>query len=731
MNSTVPNPPILDPHSPEDLHDVHTMLGAEDVERLKLKAAALRRFIRAKDKRAAAEEIRRTCGSKLKGISLPSLYRMADKYAASGCSLRSLMDGRMVRRLQSGGLAGNKEFLAYWHELCLRNKRATAPAYRELFYRLKAGEAIPGFGTWQDIFSAERGGIRPSPDRACPYEPGANTPKGWTLRNLTRLKPDEFALVAMRKGMMKATMEKLPDIRRTRAGLKCCRIVQFDDMWYEHKVSFGSNRSAQRVVEYAMIDVATGYVFAYLPKPVLEREDGRRETLRSVWTRYCYAYLLGTVGIPEEGVLIMGENGTASADNDLRVTLASVSGGRIEFSNGRETVAEEGCVRFGAGGILTKAIEKGFYDGQGHGNPRYKGMLEGYHGLLKNELAAVLGHMGGGRDERGEYVYGMERHDEQLRAIARALEPTRPGIFSRLKMPFLDFFDFRAIIDLAYARLNNRTEHRMEGWEQQGFMLPEFWNAASCSWVPVESVRQEPEVIQQAIYNAIQAGKVKVRKRRLSPAEAWSLRDADHKKVLPPSVIALEVMGPQLCRTCLCTDKLQMKYRDPSTLCECWVNGIVDGGIPLERGVSYQVWINPFEPLKAFVADMQGKYIGTAKVQSVVSYDDMEGIKREMAVRQAAIAAERKKVQPALNRMLRQRAADTGHNATVILGEDPARVAAEKAAAVRELSRVEAAEGVEFGAPAGDAAAAADVDFGDGPAADGTAEVSAEELSEM
>lgn len=701
----------LIPYSADELHDIHTMLGAEAVETLKLKAAALRHFIRAKDKRAAAEEIARTFGSKLKGISVKSLYRMADRYAASNCSLRSLMDGRMIRRLRSGGLAENKEFIAFWHELCLRNKRATAPAYRELFYRLKAGEVIPGFGDWRKIYASEHGGIFPSPERACPYEPGASVPKGWTLRTLTRLKPDEFALVAMRQGMMKATMELTPDIRRTRAGVKCGQIYQVDDMWYEHKVAFGSNKHAQRVVEFSMYDVATGFVPAYLPKPVLESFDGKKETLRSMWTRYLYAYALGTLGYPDEGVLFMGELGTTSADNDLRITLAQISGGRIGFVNGVETVIDEGSIRFGAGGILTKAIEKGFYDGQGHGNPRYKGMLEAYHALIKNELAAILGHMGGGRDEHGEYVYGMEKHDEQLRAIARALEPTRPGISSRIKMPFMDFFDFRAIIDLAYSRLNNRTEHKMEGWEQQGFMLPEYWNASAAAWVPVESVRDEPQVIQQAIFNAIHAGQIKVRKRRLSPAEAWNLRKGDRKNFLPPSVIALEVMGPKLARTCLCTDKLQMKYKDPSTLCECWVNGIIDGGIPLERGVSYQVWINPFEPLKAFVADMQGKYIGTAKVQTVVSYDDIEGIKREMAVRQAAIAKERQRVQPALNRMLRQRAADTGHNATVILGEDPALSAARQSAAAHELEKADDSEIGELPGP--EQEANDDIEIGD------------------
>ena len=676
----------------DDLHDIHTMLGAEAVETLKLKALAVAHFMRAKDKRAAAEEIARTFGSKLKGISLKSLYRMADQYAASNCSLRSLMDGRMIRRLRSGGLAENKEFIAFWHELCLRNKRATAPAYRELFYRLKAGEVIPGFGDWRQIYASEHGGIFPSPERACPYEPGASVPKGWTLRTLTRLKPDEFALVAMRKGMMEATMEKTPDVRRTRSGLKSGRVVQIDDMWYEHKVTSPLNKKPQRVVEYAMYDVATGKIFAWLPKPVLEAMEGKLETLKSVWTRYCYAYLLGTIGVPKEGVIIQGEHGTASADNDLRVTLARISGGRIEFDGKREVVAEEGSIRFGAGGILTKPIEKGFYEGRGKGNPRYKGALEGLHGYVKNELAGVLGHMGGGRDEHGEWVYGMEKADDRLNAIVKALEPTRPGIGSRVIRPFMDYFDFRAIIDLAYSRINSRIDHHLEGWDEQGFMLPEFWNAAACAWVPVESVRNEPEVIQQAIYNSIQAGKIKVRKRRLSPAEAWDLREGDREWRLPPSVIALEVMGPRLCRTCTCTDKLQMRYKDPSTLTDCWVNGILDGGGSLERDVSYQVWINPFEPLKAFVADMNGRFIGTAKVQEMFGYDDIEGVKRALAVRQTALAEERKRIQPALNRMLRKEAAVAGHNATVILGEDPALSAAQKSAAAHELEKADAPE---------------------------------------
>ena len=99
------------------------------------------------------------------------------------------------------------------------------------------------------------------------------------------------------------------------------------------------------------------------------------------------------------------------------------------------------------------------------------------------------------------------KQDEQLRAIARALRNVRPGIESRLDFPFMDYLDFKAIVDTMYANINARRTHALEGWDGQGFMMPEYWNAAAAAWVPVESVRQEPSVIQQAIYNAIQPAK--------------------------------------------------------------------------------------------------------------------------------------------------------------------------------------------------------------------------------
>lgn len=125
------------------MHDVHTLLGAKEAEELKLRAAAVAHFLRAADKNAAAREIVKLFGSRVKGMTLKSLYRLAKQFDGT---MMSLLDRRQLRRISAGGLVTNKEFVAYWHQLCLENKRATAPAYRELFRRLQAGDRIPGFG---------------------------------------------------------------------------------------------------------------------------------------------------------------------------------------------------------------------------------------------------------------------------------------------------------------------------------------------------------------------------------------------------------------------------------------------------------------------------------------------------------------------------------------------------------------------------------------------------------
>lgn len=670
-----------------DLRELHERLSVEEARRVKLTATLCVAFERSKDKAAVVAQAKADprFAPIAKGISVPSLYRKCALWRESG-SVLALADRRAVRGMSACGLAANEAFVQFWQALCCENKRKTAPARRKLFSLLSAGERIPGVGTWRDVYALENGGVWPGEDMPCPYRAGIQEPQGWSVRNLAKLAPSKFALAACRVGMMAAQMDGVPEVKRTRRDLQPCQVLQLDDMWYEHKVSFPGNRHAQRVVEYAMIDVLTGHVVSYLTKPVREREDGSRETLRSKWTRYLVAHLLCEVGVPaDRRVLIMGEHGTASADGSLRAVLAEISGGHVEYDSlGRVKQVVDGSIRFGAGGLISTPLGKGLYDGRPKGNPRYKGLLEGFHGLIKNELGDVRGHVGGGRGMEPETVYGMDKRDEQLRAIASALERERPGISGRLQMPYIPYYDFKRLVDLCYERLDARVEHGLEGWEECGFVVGEWRPTPASAWTPWLPEKLSPKQVQAFKY-LIDCGEIPFRTRRMSPGEAWRSRKGE-LKVLDAFVAPL-VMGDELARLCTVSDRLQMVYKDPETLAKCTVTAMLKDGRTLERGGLYKVWVNPLAPFKAYVAEASGKFLGVAPVLVEARYDDAEALQAQLGVRQAALAAERRRLQPVVNRQLREEGARAAANAREVLGEDPAYAQAVRNAAAVELAR--------------------------------------------
>lgn len=643
--------------TPDDIRTLHETLGSEDARLAKALAAAVLRFARAVDKAAEAEAIRiELAPLGVRGLSVKSLYRKAQAMRQGGAL--AIVDGRKLRR-QAVGLESNQEFRDHWTSLVLSNRRKTAPAYRALFAQLAGGMRIPGVGDWRDVWAADHGGIRPAPDMQCPYKPYTDTPKGWSAASLARLAPGKYALAAARQGTMAATMAYIPDVPRTRVGLALCQCVQIDDMWHEVKVEFAGNKRAQRVAEFAMIDVLTGFAFGWLPKPVRERDDGTLEVLRSEWVRYLIAHLLCNVGIPEAGCLIMGERGTASADAALRQTLADVSGGKV---------------RFGAGGMLSTPLARGLFDGRPKGNPRYKGLREGFNALLKNELGALRGHMGGGRGREPEDAYGMEKDDARLRSIATALEQTRPGALSRMRLPYMPYSDFLEFARLAYDQLNNRTWHEMEGWDECGFIAGEWRPTADSPWLPIGALEKMEPPRAAAFRNLIDSGAMDYRTRRMSPAEAWASRAGEIKTV--GDFAAPLILGDGLARVCRCDDKLQMAFRDETTLRRLVVAGVLDGGATLERGKSYRVWVNPLASHKAYVADEGGRYLGTAPVQIPFNHDDEQGAHRALGIRQQAIAAERKEMAPYIRRRVAEAAEAARVNALEIFGEDPVETAA-------------------------------------------------------
>lgn len=654
--------------SPDDLSLIHEHLPYKEAVAVKSLLSAMVEFYTAPDKAVAAQRISsRLEPMGVRGLSLKTLYRKAQAVALYGW--RGAVDGRTLRKLEKAGLGGNREFVDYWHTLVAGNQRKTAPAYRRLIESIARGETIPGIGTWKDIWQSEHEGQTPGTE--CPYRIDGETPPNMSYSAMRRLAPSAFGIKASRVGLMAATTDFIPDVLRSRIGLKRCGVLQIDDMWDNAKVMFSRNRYGEVVVELSAVDVVTGKIICYLAKPIVRRDDETRQVIRSTWTRYLIAHICCNLGIPDR-MLIMGEHGTASVDTQFAAALGEVSNGAITF---------------GAGGILAQPLAKGLYEGRHKGNPKYKGLIECLHSLKQNEMADIKGQIGS-RDSLGnepETVYGMDKTELALATAVAALESSRPGIMGRLAWPWMPWEDYSAAKAAAYDAVNRRTWHEMEGWAECGHIVGEWRPQAGMAWMPMSALDAMGEAAP-AMRRVIEGNRDLFRTRQMSPEEAWNSR-AGEVKTLGDWAMPI-LLGRELAQVCEVSPKLEMDFRDASTMRRHTVAALI-GGMPLSRGQSYQVWVNPCYCAKAYVCDLQGRFLGVAKVSQAGMYDDIEALERSLGIRQQAIAAEVKALRPVARQRLRQANADAERNARELLGYDPA---AALDSIVRKPSREDAAE---------------------------------------
>ncbi|MGN1324772.1 MAG: hypothetical protein ACI4YA_00290, partial [Candidatus Spyradenecus sp.] len=256
----------------DELRGLLASLPLRQVERVRAWCEVCEAFLAAPSaqRSVVAKRLAEAYGAQLGGLSLKSLYAKAARYRQQGW--RGFVVQRGRPKAEASTLSANGAFLAYWHGLVAANQRVSRRAFDKLVAELRAGVSIPGYGDWRAIWRAEHpAGALPA---VCPYKVGTRLPQGWSLANLMRHKPGAWALTAARTGTM-AAANLLPSIPRTRAGLKRGQIVEVDDMWHDVKVRYGS-APAERCIELAMLDVATGYR-SYLLKPIRRREDGTRE----------------------------------------------------------------------------------------------------------------------------------------------------------------------------------------------------------------------------------------------------------------------------------------------------------------------------------------------------------------------------------------------------------------------------------------------------------------------
>ncbi|MEG2614005.1 MAG: hypothetical protein RR996_03065 [Alistipes sp.] len=621
MNALIPT---------ETLKNLTSSLPARKVEQIRLWCEICEAFLAEPPltrKAAASRFAIQYAGRISGGISLKTIYRRAAEYRDRG--VLSLIPPSSISPASASNIASNIVFLTYWHGLVQANQRASRPAFRQLIAKLESGVNIPGYGTWRDIYRAENP-QRSCPD-ICPYRIGTLLPAGWSCANLNRHKPNKWALRALRIGPIAASTA-LPQVLRTRAGLSRGQIVEIDDMWHDVKVRYG-NHPAERCIELAMIDVATGYR-SYILKPIRKREDSTRELILPRMMPYLISYWLVVQGYRSAGALICGEHATAAVGKRLAAEIENVTGGKVKFSSG---------------GLASTPLIKGLYDGRPRGNFKFKARLESSHSLVHNELASTVGQVGYTRETAPEDLYGRDATEKSLMRQCDQLIATDSSLPDQIRFPYMTYAAYAAEVSAAIARINDRTDHALEGWDEQGFIVGSWRTGAREPWRDLSELGTLPPAVMDAFRHELELHPENVRARRLSPKEAWEKRASD---VIRAGRWTMPILlGDSLSMTATVNEKMELKIKDSEIDLSATVVAIVnDDGKErlLERGTSYKIWVNPLEPSIAYIATTEGQYLGIAPVSLPSHQDDEASLHQALGIRSKVQSLERAAILPLL-----------------------------------------------------------------------------------
>ena len=589
--------------------------------------------------------------------SFPSLKRIFSLWQKSGCSWRVLVD--------AWDLEGEREtklppaFLEYWRSLCQRNQRQKC---KTMHRRLIA--------QWQRWIAGDAKSAIPGYAEPPAADPNTGIPKGWAYRNLMNHKPTKFEQVAASVGRS-AAADFRPKVFTTRVGLKVGQYFVFDDLWHDNKVNVIGQRGARRPLEFHALDLFSGCKFAWGMKPVLEDEvTGKMERLRESEMLFLVAHVLSAFGYRDDGTVFLVEHGTATLREDLEQKLFDLT---------------QGKVRVERSGIEGAAAFAGMYVGRGKGNFRFKAALESLGNLIHNELADVLevpGQTGSNsRLNPPEELYGRERHNDQLLRAMAALPPERAAL---LRLPFLEFNQFRLIAEEIYRRINARTDHELEGWVEAGLVAQEFRLAADQPWLPMERYLALPPANRNAIDVLLASDATLTRPRKLSPGEVFA-RDRGGMIQLPGHAVAL-LLATETPKEIRVLDDRLIEFTDseiaPSEL--RFLARFEGATEMLQPGEKFAARVNPFDLSKLYLFDAKGGYLGACPAWEKVCKTDTAALHRQFG-RVAKIESEL--LAPVAARgaaLTRKRIEDAQWNAKVLGGKP---VTTEEKARQSELAK--------------------------------------------
>lgn len=538
------------------------------------------------------------------GCHWNTLYNPWKRYKASGGDWRTLIDRRKtpefwIKETPTSNLP--HEFLQHWKFLCEQHQRSCSAAYHALMVCLTAWRmgditrAIPGYPT-------------PPPNAPC-----QSHPIGWSYANLLLHKPTDVELAAARNGR-EAAKTLLPSVFTTRSHMYPYQEIQFDDMWHDFQVLAPGHKAPARLMEFGSIDVCTGFIFPPGLKPRIRNTDtGKMQHLNERDFRIYTVNFLCTIGWSPRGTKFIGERGTAAFRH-----LAE----KIEFWT-------KGLVTTTTGGMSGAPARIGDYSERAKGNFKIKALKEGAGRLIHSRLSDLPGQIGMDRNDRPSSDYGRERDT----LVLTALEPHLPAeAFAQLQLGHISFQTAIDLVYRAYAAINARHDHNLEGWEALGFVIEQF-RASDQIWMPLSRAAELPESQRTALSCALALDPQNMlRRHRLSPAEALATATT------PNITLCAEAEADMLLADCgtLRTAanglfSFQSSDLGPEKI-RFLANYQDSGGFmrQIPNGEHAILVVNPFRPHRAFLFSPRDKrYLGIAKPWLSADRTDHDAILRQ------------------------------------------------------------------------------------------------------
>lgn len=593
---------------------------------------AMQRIDQADNKVAAINaETRRMLGSaRYRESGVRKLYYQ--KWLPSGRDWYAMVKkSRLSRAVRSpedeSGLS--KETVEHWHQLCFRfgGKHKTAHRQLERDYR---DNKVPGF----------------------PYR-SYDLPRGLSYPNLMRrpYRPTNYADKVASIGVM-AAREFVPSVLSTRKGLHVGECYLYDDMWHDNKVTVLGQMGARRVMQFHCMDMLSACNFARGYKAeLLNDATGRFERLKVAELRYLLVHSLAEVGVFRDRCWLIMEHGTTTVEERIERLLYDWHGIRI--------------IR---GGIGNSALCDGLYTGPSRGNFKIKAPLESSGNLQHNEHADRLllpGNTGSNsRLNAPEELTGRERAELALSKAALALSPEDREL---LRHPFPPLSRFIELSEHFQERINQRTEHDLEGWD--AFITSEYRLHPDQPWLPSSHLLTLPETAQAALVPVLEADKRLTRSRRLSPREVFDAGRADLVRM--PAHLIPELLGVELGKERKVGKDGRFAFEDQDIgfgdhVFDAVAHDEQGHTVTLQPGEAYATFISAVNPDRLHLCDARGRYVGWCDRAFIPSKADPEGIARAMG---RAVRAEQELLAPvvrAARPFVQQRKRDAEINAAIL-----------------------------------------------------------------